>query len=250
MAFWIIEETLGLSRIEVLTTSEERPIPNLDAILSRLLAHEPLQYIFGHTLWNGLDLLVNPSTLIPRPETAEIISLVSSLSEQLTNAKRTSVLDIGTGSGCIALGIKQAHPGYDVHALDISESALATARENALRNHLDVTFHHVDILSATSSPSVFDLVVSNPPYVLESEKADMSANVLDYEPHTAIFVPDTDPLLFYRRIAELKWGKILVFEINERFGRETAQMLESLGYTSIQIHRDSYGKDRFATASL
>lgn len=161
------------------------------------------------------------------------------------------VLDIGTGSGCIALGLKQAYPDWEVFAVDISAPALEVASQNAKRNNLDVFFAQLDILDTQKTHEFigkfgpFDLIISNPPYICEKEKKDMLPNVLNHEPHSALFVPDTDPLLFYRTIAHLHAATFLLFEINEQFGPLTAQMLSDEGYTDITITKDDYAKDRF-----
>lgn len=226
---------------------DENALNRTDEIVDRLLQHEPIQYIFGRTYWNGLTLHVTPDTLIPRPETAELIEVIQQL--KFPNSSDFSVLDIGTGSGCIALAIKQTHPTWKVKGIDIQPGTLEVARRNAEKNHLNVDFERCDILRDTPR-GAYDLIVSNPPYIRQCEKADMRANVLDYEPHTALFVPDDDPLLFYRRIAELKLGRNLIFEINEHFGPDMVQMLESNGYFDIQIHRDIYGKDRIISCRI
>lgn len=256
MAFWMLEELTGLSRFEIATATSEQALPELDSAIERLLRREPIQYIFGHTTWCGLDLKVSRDTLIPRPETAELIEALPSSQEPLR------VLDIGTGTGCIALAVKQKHPHWDVSAVDISEGALAVAAANSQHNHLPIHLAQVDILSNASvhhflstippfrhsASTPFDIVISNPPYICEREKSEMEANVLDFEPHTALFVPDGDPLLFYRRIADLRLGRTLVFEINEHFGPQMVEMLVSSGYCDVTIHKDSYGKDRIVLA--
>lgn len=159
------------------------------------------------------------------------------------------MLDIGTGSGCIAIALKQRHPDWDVTGLDISEKALAIAAENSTRNKVEVHWQQADILS-DEIDGKWDIIVSNPPYVCEEEKKDMDANVLDWEPSTALFVPNDDPLRFYRRIARLKAGQHLFFEINERFGQEVCDMLKEEGYTDIQLHQDIYGKDRIVEGRI
>ena len=243
-------------------------------IISRLLHFEPIQYIFGHTLWCGLDLLVTPATLIPRPETAELVERINNslpfMGEELCSiglpvaVRRTSsglglhVLDIGTGSGCIAIALKKAHPSWSVTGIDISPEAIAIARENARRNKVEVNFQVADIFDFNEENPKYDLVVSNPPYICESEKTSMRTNVLNFEPSSALFVPDADPLKFYRRIAELfslpLEGKGrergLFFEINEAYGPQLSAMLDNLGYTDIQIHKDIYGKDRIIEARM
>lgn len=272
LAWWIAEELTGLSRTELQFgckgTNFSSHMQEIETIIKRLLHFEPIQYIFGHTLWNGLDLKVTPSTLIPRPETAE---LVERINDQMVNDQMVNVLDVGTGSGCIAISLKKAHPEWSVTGIDLSPEAIEVARENARHNNVDVHFEVADILSPSMGESEgasnlkfqisnlqYDIVVSNPPYICESEKVSMRPNVLDYEPSTALFVPDSDPLLFYRRIAELfslpLEGKGrergLFFEINEAYGPQLSAMLSGLGYTNIQIHKDIYGKDRIIEARM
>ncbi len=209
---------------------------------------EPIQYIFGHTLWSGLDLRVTPATLIPRPETAELVEFISR--NHPPQLSPLNVLDIGTGSGCIAIALKRQHPDWNIYAVDISQDALSVARQNAISNGVTVHFSQCDILSERPFPDYrFDIVVSNPPYITEQEKQQMDANVLDYEPHTALFVPDTDPLLFYRRIASLRLAPCLYFEINEAYGEELTRMLQQLGYQNIILKNDCYGKPRILAAT-
>ena len=263
LAWWIAEELTGKSRTELQfgckdTTFSPIMQEKSQEIISRLLHFEPIQYIFGHTLWCGLDLLVTPATLIPRPETAELVERINLKSEILNLKSQIHVLDVGTGSGCIALALKKAHPSWSVTGIDISPEAIAIARENARRNNLDVNFQVADIFDFNEENPKFEIVVSNPPYICESEKSSMRPNVLDFEPSSALFAPDSDPLLFYRRIAELfslpLKGKGrergLFFEINEAYGEELKQLLDSLGYTDIQIHKDIYGKDRIIEARM
>ena len=245
LAWWIVEEETGLSRSQLLCGCKDTAFsPHMQTIVDRLLHFEPIQYIFGHTLWCGLDLKVTPATLIPRPETAELVEQVESRKWKVQGVK---VLDIGTGSGCIAIALQKAHPDWQVTGIDISEEAIAIAKENAKRNHVEVDFQVADIFDFNGD---FDIVVSNPPYICESEKANMRRNVLDYEPASALFVPDSDPLLFYRRIAELKLGKYLFFEINEAYPAEMEVMLRENGYTDIQITKDIYGKPRIIEARM
>ena len=221
----------------------------LDDIVQRLLRFEPLQYIEGKARFLGRDFRVGPGVLIPRPETEELVELM--LKETPPGAR---LLDIGTGSGCIAVTLALEVPGAYVEAWDISPEALAVARANSERWDAKVTFRQQDVLACPKeTETAFDVMVSNPPYVTESEEADMSPNVLLYEPAGALFVPDGDPLLFYRHIAQLglKWlrpGGRLYFEINRTYGREMAALLEGLGYTDIRIEKDLSGNDRFAMA--
>ncbi len=255
LAYWIIEETTGMTRTQILTDCKgTQNIPNIEIILQKLRAHVPIQYIFGHTEWMGLDLRVTPATLIPRPETAELVEWVLQVADR---DKPLKVLDIGTGSGCIALALKKAAPNWNVTGLDISEDALKVAKENAGRNNAEVHWLQADILSPqcpiASSPHHlhFDIIVSNPPYICNHEKRDMDARVLDYEPHSALFVPDTDPLLFYRQIASLATSPaMLFFEINEAYGNEVCEMMAEMGYTDIQLKNDMYGKPRMVFGAI
>jgi release factor glutamine methyltransferase len=246
LGYWIIEETTGMSRTEILTGCKDtKKIPNIEIILEKLRAHVPVQYVFEHTEWMGLDLRVTPDTLIPRPETAELIEWIL---ESTDCNKPFSVADIGTGSGCIAIAIKQRRKLWNVCGMDISEGALKVAQENAQRNQVQINWKKVDIL--TERIASYDIVVSNPPYICDKEKAEMEARVLKYEPHGALFVPDSDPLLFYRRIASLKVAKQLFFEINEAYGTEVCAMLKEMGYKNITLKHDMYGKPRMVFAAI
>lgn len=253
LAWWIVEECTGLSRNEILLGCKDtKNIPNLQAIIERLHQFEPIQYIFGHTLWNGLDLLVTPDTLIPRPETAELVEqTIRSFPNEKDKKAPLRVLDIGTGTGCIAIALKRAFPHWEITAVDVSEKALEIARRNANRNNVQIDFVRCDILSDEfSSFGMFDIVVSNPPYICEKEKKEMHANVLDYEPAIALFVPDNDPLLFYRQIASMRITKYLFFEINEHYASEMHAMLLEHGYTDIKQTNDIYGKTRIIQSRL
>ena len=213
--------------------------------VERLKTGEPLQYSIGSTEFRGLRLEVNRSTLIPRPETSELAAWASGA---LRAGMR--VLDIGTGSGCLAIALAQACPGAVVEGIDISAEAVATARRNAAGNDVKVEFSVRDILRhGEYAWGTYDLIVSNPPYVRECERAGMERNVLDYEPPQALFVPDDDPLLFYRAIADfgrshLRPGGLLFFEINEALGLENIELLKSLGYTDLVLRHDLFDKPR------
>ena len=262
LAWWVAEETTGLSRTQIITGCKDtKIIPNIEIILQRLQKKEPIQYIFGHTLWRGIDLQLSPATLIPRPETAELVDFITR--DLATKAPSLvgrdgvgpAVLDIGTGSGCIAIALKQQQPAWNVYGLDISEEAIAIACGNAERNHTPIQFAQCDILRQT--PLLTDkngkkvtsqIVVCDPPYIAEREKAQMDTSVLDYEPHSALFVPDQDPLLFYHRIAELRLAPYLYFELNEAYAQQTADMLQLMGYQDIILKNDSYGKPRILAA--
>ncbi len=244
LACWILEESTGMTRTEILfgckDTKKNVYAQEIEVILQKLRAHEPIQYVFGHTEWMGLDLRVTPATLIPRPETAELVEWVLHVADK---NKPLRVLDIGTGSGCIAIALKKAAPNWQVTGLDISNEALEVAKENAKRNNVTIHWQQADILSLCSLPMV-DIIVSNPPYICEKEKVDMQARVLDYEPAKALFVPDNDPLLFYHKIAILKGAPILFFEINEAYGEQVCSMLRTIGYTNVELKKDMYGKTR------
>ena len=239
LALWIIEEATSMTRTQIITTNATAEIPNLDAIIEQLRMHKPIQQIFGHTLWMGLDLCVTSDTLIPRPETAELVEWVLA---QCDTTQPLHIADIGTGSGCIAIALKKQCPKWHVHGYDISQEALKIAHKNAISNAIDVDFQQLDILSETIEQH--DIIISNPPYICHHEKAEMLPRVLDYEPHTALFVPDDDPLLFYRRIASLKAGKNLFFEINEAYGQEVCKMMIEMGYQNVELRHDIYGKAR------
>lgn len=222
-------------------------------IVERLRQWEPIQYILGETSFCGLNLRLTRGVLIPRPETEELLALV--LKEQA--GRKVRALDIGTGSGCIALALARCLSGSEVTALDVSARALRLARGNAIRNRLSVDFIRADVLSAQQAagaiPGVFDIFVSNPPYVRECEKAGMEKNVLLYEPRQALFVPDDDPFLFYRAIARLAGEKLrkggrLYLEINALLGKETLAALAEEGYRQAELIRDLSGKDRFILA--
>lgn len=228
-------------------TSEE--VLKIDKIVERLQRFEPIQYILGETEFYGLPFTVNQDVLIPRPETEELVELI--LNENKESKPR--ILDIGTGSGCIAVSLQKHIHESSVTAWDISEKALAVAALNSKSNSVNVTFNQVDILSDYPTNQHFDIIVSNPPYVLDSEKTDMHANVLKYEPHTALFVADNNPLLFYNRIADvaiqlLTDGGKLYFEINRAKGQETIKMLENKKFSEIRLIKDISGNDRMVRA--
>lgn len=220
-----------------------------EEIVKRLQTFEPIQYIIGETEFFGLTFTVDKNVLIPRPETEELIELV--LSENTQKSPR--ILDIGTGSGAIAISLKKHLRRSSVEAWDFSENALSIAKVNAEKNETEIVFKKVDILSDFPVNNRFDIIVSNPPYVLESEKQQMDANVLEYEPHSALFVPDENPLLFYDRIADIsktlfdKEG-ILYFEINQKKGQETVSLLEKKGFSNIALIKDLMGNDRIVKA--
>lgn len=224
----------------------------ISSIMHRLLNHEPIQYILGEARFHGLDFIVTPAVLIPRPETSELVDIIC---DRSADAPDLRVLDIATGSGCIAIAIARTLPFPHVTAIDNSETALKVARENAARLKAKVDFIHADIFKWSPAPASLDIIVSNPPYIDESEKKDMDANVLDFEPASALFVPDDDPLLFYKRITDVALkalcpGGNLYFEINPLHAEELSRLVEGKGFSDVEIIKDSYGRDRFCIATL
>ena len=221
----------------------------LNNILDQLKTGKPLQYALGYTEFFGLKFLVNPATLIPRPETEELVQwVIDSVSDD-----KLSILDIGTGTGCIAISLKKKLKSAQVAAIDISVDALNTAKENARLNKVEVNFLEADILNYQSN-NHYSVIVSNPPYVTLDDKKLMHRNVTDFEPHTALFVPENDPLIFYKAIADfalgnLENGGLLFFEINESLGKETAQLLMDKGFKDIEIRKDLSDRDRMIKAT-
>ena len=219
-----------------------------ESALAELKKHKPIQYILGETEFYGLPFLVNENVLIPRPETEELIALILAEGKGKREKGKVRILDIGTGSGCIPIALKKNLPEAEVYAIDISEKALATAMKNAELNQVDVYFRLQDILATEDLESSFDIIVSNPPYVRHLEKAEIKPNVLEHEPHLALFVADNDALLFYRKITALAQKHLtpkgkLYFEINQYLGKETVALVESFGFTEVRLHQDIYGND-------
>jgi len=251
----MFEDGFGLSQTDVLLGKDSElsadDIANAREIVARLLHHEPIQYILGFTDFCGHRFRVAPGALIPRPETQQLVHLVL---DSLPAGCRGGILDIGTGSGCIALSLALALPDAHVTAWDISDEALSVARSNAaLHPQARVTFEQADILAPPAADRRWQVIVSNPPYVLQSEACRMEPNVLDYEPHRALFVPDDDPLRFYRAIgryaqSHLAPGGMLFLEINQTLGAETAHLIEESGLLNVRVERDSFGLDRFVIA--
>ena len=249
IVYALLEDVFGLSKTDVLLGRFEGLSATEKArfkeCAARLSQGEPLQYVVGTAPFGNLTFEVTPSTLIPRPETLELVEWVAT-DEQVRPALR--LLDIGTGSGCIAISLASLLPQATVSAWDISAEALAVARRNAERNGVAVDFKQVDVLHVTEAET-YDCIVSNPPYICEAEKADMTDSVLLHEPHTALFVPNTDPLRFYRAIAQLALsnlspGGTLYFEINRAYGAETCNLLRDLGFCDVELRKDFYGNDR------
>ena len=247
------EKYLNISRIEIALNPErvisEEVSEKYQKALLRLKNHEPVQYIIGETEFFGLPFKVNKHTLIPRPETEELVDWI--LSEKTIN----TILDIGTGSGCIAISLAKDLPDSKISALDISDEALKIAHENAEMNKVEVDFFQTDILNTKTLPKKYDVIVSNPPYVRELEKKQMQQNVLKYEPNSALYVNDNDPLLFYRVISQLAKKHLqpngkLFFEINEYLADKLVQLLRREGFQNIQVKKDIFGKDRMIKCSL
>ncbi|NDP20066.1 MAG: peptide chain release factor N(5)-glutamine methyltransferase [Paludibacter sp.] len=252
----IIQKLTGFSRIEILvnknTNFSVEKQQDVEKIIEKLKKQVPIQYILGETDFYGHTFNVNESVLIPRPETEELVDWIQkdNSSNQIKN-----ILDIGTGSGCIAISLKHIFTNAVVDAFDISETALVTAKSNARRNKVNINFIKADILNAPKFNKKWDIIVSNPPYVTEFEKNEILPNVLEHEPHLALFVPDNDPLLFYRNIAKFAQeylgqnGK-LYFEINREFGMDCMNLLTNMGFSDVELRKDISGNDRMIRAIL
>ena len=257
IVWMLLEHFFGVNRLMLavnldLRLSESELLILHDAC-KKILQHVPIQYVIGKTDFCGLSFEVNESTLIPRPETEELVFYI--LNGEKLRFSPLRILDIGTGSGCIAIALKKHRPDCEVFACDISREALQMATQNVEKHNTPVHFFCCDILSADSLSSVpkMDVIVSNPPYVCLSEKPAMRPNVLLHEPETALFVADEDPLLFYKAIAKtavekLNAGGKIFFEINEKFGNEVAEILQNNGFTNITVKNDFRGKARFVCA--
>lgn len=227
----------------------ESEMDALNKILQRLKKQEPIQYILGSAHFYGLEFKVNPSVLIPRPETEELVDLI--LKSEIKN-KTPHIIDIGTGSGCIAITLKKMRPSWQVTACDISTDAINTATENANINNVDIEFKLYDALASNPLPDC-DIVVSNPPYITNDEKDSMNKNVLEHEPHLALFVTNNDPLQYYKAIAlnamsKLSESGLLFFELNPLYANEVAEMVLQCGFKEASIHNDMSGKKRILKA--
>jgi release factor glutamine methyltransferase len=267
--YYLIEEYLSLQRIDLIMqpdfeiTSEKELLFN--NAVKRLQKEEPIQYIIGNTEFYGFPFLVDENTLIPRPETEELVEWILN---EVNSVEKTNILDIGTGTGCIPISLKKNLPNANISAIDVSVNALKKATENANLNNVAINFIEQDILKITSlnviaskieEPSTndikFDIIVSNPPYVRELEKTEIKNNVLENEPHLALFVDDNNPLIFYNKIADLAKNHLtkngsLFFEINQYLGKETFNMLKDKGFINIELRKDFSGNDRMIKASL
>jgi release factor glutamine methyltransferase len=257
LTLWVVSEIMELSKATI-KAFPEKELTVLQqeltsSILIELKTGKPLQYILGYTEFYGLRFVVNPAVLIPRPETEELVEWILS---SVDTKQKLSILDIGTGSGCIPISIKKNLPNAHISAVDISPEALQTAKINAELNEVVIDFIEADILK-NSQPLLHNLqlIVSNPPYVTPADKTQMHLNVVNFEPHSALFVPQNDPLLFYKAIADfairnLTPGGLLFLEINEIYGQETIQLLSSKGFKNIELRKDISGRDRMIKAVL
>lgn len=255
----ILEKIHKLKRIDLAlnpeTVMDGIHLKQWKSIMSDLRIQKPIQYILGETEFYGLPFLVNENTLIPRPETEELVELIINNEGKAKSEKRkVKILDVGTGSGCIAISLAKNIPNSEVYAIDVSEKALATAIKNVELNNVTVAFLLKDILETEDLEQQFDIIVSNPPYVRNLEKGEIKPNVLEYEPHLALFVDDTDALIFYRKITKLAKKNLnpngkLYFEINQYLGKETVQLLEELGFKNVELKQDIYGNDRIISAT-
>ncbi|WP_161596762.1 peptide chain release factor N(5)-glutamine methyltransferase [Chitinophaga vietnamensis] len=258
IAHIVLEHLTGMSKLDriihkaqLLSTEQHA---GLKAAITALQRHEPVQYITGSSWFYGMELLVTPDVLIPRPETEELVEWIV---QDAATQPSAHILDIGTGSGCIPLALKKSLPAATVWGIDVSEGALQVARNNGVRQKLDVTFKHTDVLDALQVADLpnFNIIVSNPPYITQSEKKSMQQQVWGFEPSLALFVPDNDALLFYRHISllaqnKLKPGGLLYFEINEALGKEVVALMESHGFTEVELKQDMFGKDRMVRGQL
>ncbi|MFN7045118.1 MAG: peptide chain release factor N(5)-glutamine methyltransferase [Flavobacterium sp.] len=258
--FFILTEYLhNLKRVDVALNPNfeisDAEVEKWNAILADLQQEKPIQYITGEAWFYGLRFEVNENTLIPRPETEELVEWIIESQKSKVKSQKLEILDIGTGSGCIPISLKSNLSQANVLAIDVSEQALEVAKRNAVSNKVEVNFIQTNILEVEDLSQHFDIIVSNPPYVRNLEKQEIKKNVLDYEPHLALFVEDTDALLFYRKIAQLALKNLspnglLFFEINQYLGKETVELLENLGFKNIELKKDIYGNDRMIRCSV
>ncbi|GEL09533.1 release factor glutamine methyltransferase [Flavobacterium glycines] len=257
--YLILEEKKQLRRIDLALQPDlvfsEADLQVWNSILEQLKLEIPVQYLLGKTHFYGLEFEVNENVLIPRPETEELVDWIIQENLKIEKFKDLKILDIGTGSGCIAISLAKNLPNAQVFAIDVSEKALATAQKNAEINEVKVTFIHKNILETVDLEQEFDIIVSNPPYVRNLEKQEIKKNVLDHEPHLALFVEDDNALIFYRKIAELARKNLspngqLYFEINQYLGKEMVELLENLNFATIELRKDIYGNERMTRSSV
>jgi len=251
--YLILEDKHKLRQIDLALNHEltfsESDFAVWDLLVAQLKKEVPIQYLLGKTNFYGLDFEVNENVLIPRPETEELVEWIVNENSKVDKAKTIKILDIGTGSGCIAISLAKNIPNAQVYAMDVSKKAIETAKRNAVNNKTDITFILQDVLNAEELKCNFDIIVSNPPYVRNLEKEEIKKNVLDYEPHLALFVEDNDALVFYRKIASLAQNNLLengqlYFEINQYLGCEMKDLLEKMNFENIELRKDIYDNDR------
>ena len=257
--YLVIEHYLGLERFVLvmepnLVVSKENEEP-LFYVLSQLKEERPIQYILGKAHFCELEFYVDQNVLIPRPETEELVYWILEELQRQDSTKEIKILDIGTGSGCIAISLAKNLSNAKVVAMDISKKAIQVAERNAKKNNVDIEFVEGDILSILDFEGKFDVIVSNPPYVRELEKVEMKNNVLDHEPESALFVSDRDPLIFYKKIVQfgvdhLKKKGVLYFEINQYLGEETKELLRNGKFSEIELRKDMFGNDRMLKGML
>lgn len=257
--YLILEENHKMKRIDLALnpdlTFSDTAIQYWNSILEQLKKEIPIQYLLGKTSFYGLEFGVNGTVLIPRPETEELVEWIIESQNPKAKIPMQKILDIGTGSGCIAISLAKNIPNARVFAIDVCDKALATAKKNAEINSVNVTFLEKNILETDDLEEQFDIIVSNPPYVRELEKQEIKKNVLDHEPHLALFVQDHDALIFYQKIAKLAQKNLhekgqLFFEINQYLGTETLVLLEKMNFKNIELRKDIYGNDRMIKAEI
>jgi release factor glutamine methyltransferase len=257
--YLILEDKNQLKQIDLALHPDlifaEDEIMVWNSLLESLKKEIPIQYLLGKTNFYGLDFEVNENVLIPRPETEELVEWILESQKSKVKSQKPKILDIGTGSGCIAISLAKNLPDASVFAIDVSEKALATAKKNVAVNEVNVTFIQKNILETEDLEQQFDIIVSNPPYVRNLEKEEIKKNVLDYEPHLALFVEDNDALIFYRKIAALAQKNLspngqLYFEINQYLGVEMKDLLEKMNFKNIELRKDIYGNDRMIKVDL
>ncbi|OIV43876.1 peptide chain release factor N(5)-glutamine methyltransferase [Flavobacterium johnsoniae] len=257
--YLILEDKHQLRQIDLALNHElffsEADFVVWDSLLAQLKKEVPIQYLLGKTNFYGLDFEVNENVLIPRPETEELVEWIISENAASDRTKKIKILDIGTGSGCIAISLAKNLPNAEVYAMDVSKKAIETAKRNAAKNDVDVTFIFQNILETEELKCQFDIIVSNPPYVRNLEKQEIKKNVLDYEPHLALFVDDNDALIFYKKIASLAHNNLLkngqlYFEINQYLGKEMIDLLGKMDFINIDLRKDIYDNDRMISCKV
>lgn len=257
--YLILEDRHKLRQIDLALNHglnfSEAHIATWSVFLDQLKKEVPVQYLLGKTNFYGLDFEVNENVLIPRPETEELVEWIINENANTDKFKKLKILDIGTGSGCIAVSLAKNLPHAEVYAIDVSKKALETAKRNAVNNNVEVTFMFQDILELEALKHNFDIIVSNPPYVRNLEKVEIKKNVLEYEPHLALFVDDHDALVFYKKIASLAQKNLLengqlFFEINQYLGEEMTNLLENMNFSNVELRKDIYDNDRMIKGTI